>query len=126
MNALTLRHISLAEIIRRCQEEARQTRDKEQGHCFELFQRALGDRQPGAWEAVQQQYQRRVLGWLYKAGVNSTPGVYTWDVTSVVQSWVNDNPNQGLALISASEGTYGWRGFASREASSPAKNPASS
>ena len=68
MNALTLRHISLAEIIRRCQEEARLARDKEQGHCFELFQRGLGDRQPGAWEAVQQQYHRLVLGWLYKTG----------------------------------------------------------
>ncbi len=67
MNALTLRHVSLAEIIRRCQEEARLARDKEEGHCFELFQRALGDRQPGAWEALQQQYQRLVLGWLHKA-----------------------------------------------------------
>ena len=53
-------------------------------------------------------------------GVNSTPGVYTWDVTSLAQSWVNGNPNHGLALTSTSEGTFGWRGFASREASPPA------
>ena len=52
-------------------------------------------------------------------GVNSAPGVYTWDVTSLVQSWVNGNSNQGLALIAVNEGTFGWRGFASREASPP-------
>lgn len=68
MLSLSRRQLSLAEIVRRCQEEARLTRDKEQGHCFELFQRALGDRQPGAWEALQQQYHRLVLGWLHKAG----------------------------------------------------------
>ena len=52
-------------------------------------------------------------------GVNSTPGIYTWDVTSLVQWWVNGNANHGLALVSVSEGTFGWRGFASREASPP-------
>lgn len=41
---------------------------------------------------------------------------YSWDVTSLVQEWVDgDQPNYGVMLRSFSEVTLGWRGFASRE-----------
>jgi hypothetical protein len=48
-------------------------------------------------------------------GVGTAPGYYSWNVTGLVQAWVNGGANNGLALISQSEGTLGWRGFLSRE-----------
>jgi len=57
-------------------------------------------------------------------GIDTTPGYYEWDVTSLVQTWVNGNPNNGLALMSKNEGTViGWRGFASKESVSPSSPP---
>jgi hypothetical protein len=51
-------------------------------------------------------------------GVGTTPQYYGWDVMDLAQTWV-ENPaaNFGLELRSETEGTVGWRGFASREAS---------
>jgi hypothetical protein len=56
-------------------------------------------------------------------GVGKTPAYYSWDVTSLVQTWVNGTPNRGLALMSKNESTLGWRGFASRESTSPPNPP---
>lgn len=72
MDNLSQRLLPLAEIIRRCREEARQARSQEQGFCFEMFQRALTGRDADAWAALQEQYQRLVLTWLQRAG-NVTP-----------------------------------------------------
>jgi len=55
-------------------------------------------------------------------GVGMSLIYYSWDVTSLVQSWVNGAPNRGLALMSKNEVTLGWRGFASRE-STASPNP---
>lgn len=51
------------------------------------------------------------------AGVSKTLQYYAWEVAALAQVWVN-NPasNFGLELRSETEGTVGWRGFASREA----------
>jgi hypothetical protein len=42
---------------------------------------------------------------------------YSWEVTSLVRTWVSSGArsNHGLALWSEDEGLVGWRGFASRE-----------
>lgn len=51
--------------------------------------------------------------------VGTEMGYYSWDVTAMVQDWLQGNkPNYGLALWSYSEELYGWRGFDSRENSS--------
>ena len=49
--------------------------------------------------------------------VGTPAGYYSWDVTSLVRTWVRDGAgsNHGLALWSADEDLLGWRGFASRE-----------
>jgi len=49
--------------------------------------------------------------------VGTTAGYYSWDVTSLVRTWVRDGAgsNHGLALWSADEDLLGWRGFAGRE-----------
>jgi PKD domain/FG-GAP repeat len=48
----------------------------------------------------------------------------SWNVTSLVQTWVDGTPNYGLALSSQDENNLGWRGFASREQTlSSAKPP---
>jgi hypothetical protein len=56
-------------------------------------------------------------------GVGTGLGDYSWDVTSLVQSWLAGMANNGLALWSETENTYGWRGFASRESGSPSSPP---
>jgi len=41
---------------------------------------------------------------------------FDWEITSLAQAWIgNPATNYGLELRSESEGSYGWRGFASRE-----------
>ncbi|OIO90775.1 MAG: hypothetical protein AUK03_12425 [Anaerolineae bacterium CG2_30_64_16] len=56
------------------------------------------------------------------SGVGTGLGYHSWDVTSLVQTWVNGATNQGMALMSKNETTIGWRGFASKE-SAPPPNP---
>jgi hypothetical protein len=56
-------------------------------------------------------------------GVGMTLGYTSWDVTSLVQTWVSGAPNRGLALMSKNESTLGWRGFASKEGASPPNPP---
>jgi hypothetical protein len=55
--------------------------------------------------------------------VGQTSGYYGWDVTGLVQNWVNGMPNYGLALWGYPETTSGWRVFASREYTIPAPQP---
>jgi hypothetical protein len=56
-------------------------------------------------------------------GVGTAASYATWDVTSLVQWWVNGNTNNGLALMSKNEAIVGWRGFASKESTSPLNPP---
>jgi hypothetical protein len=49
-------------------------------------------------------------------GVSTTLKYYDWDIINLAQGWVaNPASNFGLELRSETEGSYGWRGFASRE-----------
>ncbi len=57
--------LSLADVIRACGEEARVERRAESGYCRELFRRALDEHDSEAWAAVDQQYRRLVLRWIY-------------------------------------------------------------
>jgi len=56
-------------------------------------------------------------------GVGTAVGTYDWDVTGLAQSWLDGTANNGLALWSHAETTFGWRGFASRESASPPSPP---
>jgi cell division septation protein DedD len=56
-------------------------------------------------------------------GVAMEMGYYDWDVTGLVQSWLDETANNGLALWSYTESTFGWRGFASQESVSPPRPP---
>jgi hypothetical protein len=47
--------------------------------------------------------------------VGTALNYYSWDVTSLAQTWVQGSPNYGVALISRNESNVGWRGFASKE-----------
>jgi len=80
---------------------------------------------------VDAPWQEMVVVWNTQpgyTGANNVIGVgtglayYSWDVTSLVQTWVNGAADNGLALLSKNETTIGWRGFASRE-STPPPNP---
>ncbi len=49
--------------------------------------------------------------------VGSAQAYYQWDVTGLVQDWLDGAyPNYGLMLQAEPETTLGWRGFSSREA----------
>ena len=49
--------------------------------------------------------------------VDSTNGYYRWEITSLVQEWINgDKPNYGVMLAVETEVPPGYRGFFSREA----------
>ena len=52
-------------------------------------------------------------------GVGLAPMYYSWDVTSLIQMWVNGAVNRGLALLSKHEAWVVYRGFNSKEASGP-------
>lgn len=52
-------------------------------------------------------------------GVGLTPTYYSWDVTSLVQTWVNGAVNHGLALSSKNEALIIYRGFNSKESGGP-------
>lgn len=56
-------------------------------------------------------------------GVGTVMGYYDWDVAGLVQDWIDGTANNGLALWSYTETTFGWRGFASRESASPSSPP---
>jgi hypothetical protein len=52
-------------------------------------------------------------------GVDLIPTYYSWDVTSLVQSWVSGAVNHGLALLSKTEASIMYRGFNSKESGGP-------
>jgi hypothetical protein len=56
-------------------------------------------------------------------GVGTGLDYYDWDTTGLVQGWLNGATNNGLALWSDTESTFGWRGFASQESVSPPAPP---
>src|SRR5687768_13982204 len=58
---------SLDDVVAACQEETRRFRRGERaddGACFELFRRAICDRESRAWEAIIAQYRGIVLAWV--------------------------------------------------------------
>jgi RNA polymerase sigma factor (sigma-70 family) len=57
--------LSLDAVVRGCRDESQRERRHERGFCFELFRRALEDRDQGAWAALDQQYRRLMLTWIY-------------------------------------------------------------
>jgi hypothetical protein len=52
-------------------------------------------------------------------GVGMAPAYYSWDVTSLVQTWVDGAVNHGLALVSKNEPWLVYRGFNSKESGGP-------
>lgn len=65
MTSPVLKSESLDEIIRRCGAEAQRSRTEELGYCFELFRRALEEQVQPAWSAIESQYGRLILKWIY-------------------------------------------------------------
>lgn len=60
----------VAELERRCAEEMARYRSSQPHnprYCYELFRRALAERDEEAWEAVYNQYERLVRSWLGNA-----------------------------------------------------------
>jgi hypothetical protein len=60
----SLRDVPLDDVIQGCRIESGRPRGQEQGYCFELFRRAVEERQQDAWCALDKQYHNLVLRWL--------------------------------------------------------------
>jgi hypothetical protein len=56
-------------------------------------------------------------------GEKTASGYYSWNVTSLVQTWVRGAPNRGFALVSQKEGAPVWHGFASKESDASPPHP---
>lgn len=59
--------IPTPELAQKCREESeryRRGRSDARGHCYELFRRAIVDRDQRAWTAVYEQYRRLVAKWV--------------------------------------------------------------
>ena len=67
MTVRSLADLDLNRVVEQCRQEAKQDRSLEVGYCFELFRRALEDRLDAAWAAIEAQYGRLILTWLYAA-----------------------------------------------------------
>lgn len=65
MHDQPIQQLSLDAIVRACQGEADQRRAAERGFCFELFRRAIEDRNQEAWASIAHQYHRLILRWVY-------------------------------------------------------------
>jgi DNA-directed RNA polymerase specialized sigma24 family protein len=62
-----MNEISTQDLAKLCREESeryRRNQPDDQGHCYELFRRAIVDRDQEAWTAVYEQYQRLVGKWV--------------------------------------------------------------
>ena len=60
-------HLTLEEIAQRCAQETKRYRQGESydpQYCFELFRRAILERDQSAWEMIYVQYQWLVEGWV--------------------------------------------------------------
>lgn len=61
------RHLSIAELQKRCAQETNrfmQGLGGEAWHCFEIFRRALVEKNEGSWEALDNQYRNQVRRWV--------------------------------------------------------------
>src|SRR5689334_1053845 len=64
---MTVRELPLVELARRCREETLRFlggEDRDDRFCFEIFQRAVVDRDDHAWEAIVNQYRGIVLAYV--------------------------------------------------------------
>lgn len=68
-----LARLRLEAVITGCREEQQRARRDELGYCFELFRRALEERDQTAWGAIDAQYRRLLLDWVYAARGAETP-----------------------------------------------------
>ena len=59
-----LSQLSLDTIKISCQKAQVSPMSKDEGHCFELFRRAVDQKSDDAWVAIEAQFQRMVTGWL--------------------------------------------------------------
>jgi RNA polymerase sigma factor (sigma-70 family) len=67
MSQRHLRQLDLSEIAEGCQRESdrfRAGQPGEEGHCFELFRRAIEEDDQDAWSAIYAQYRQLVAKWL--------------------------------------------------------------
>jgi hypothetical protein len=64
---MTVRELPLLELARRCREETLRFLgggDRDDSYCFEIFHRAVVDRDDAAWEAIVVQYRGIVLAYV--------------------------------------------------------------
>jgi DNA-directed RNA polymerase specialized sigma24 family protein len=70
-----LHEVPLVELARRCREETQRFlrgEPRDDGFCFEVFQRAVAGRDDAAWEAIMAQYRGIILAYIGQHSVASS------------------------------------------------------
>ncbi len=96
---MTIGELSLSELARRCREETLRFLgglERNDAFCFEIFRRAVVDRDDGAWEAIVGQYRGIVLAYVGQhsaAAVLREPDDY-WLNRAFQRFWSAVGPNR--------------------------------
>ncbi|MGB0385360.1 MAG: RNA polymerase sigma factor [Ardenticatenaceae bacterium] len=61
---INFQQLSLTTIIQRYDEELQVSREHEVGYGFELFRRAVEDRDTHAWDAIHERHHRLIYSWI--------------------------------------------------------------
>jgi DNA-directed RNA polymerase specialized sigma24 family protein len=96
---MTVRELSLVELARRCREETQRFLgggERDDAYCFEIFHRAVVDRDDAAWEAIVAQYRGIVLAYV---GQHSAAGILRetddfWINRAFQRFWTAVGPNR--------------------------------
>lgn len=101
----SLRQLNLETVIEGCQAESARSRTQERGYGFELFRRALEEKEPGAWAAIDNQYKNLILHWLY----GSTPTLSRQEAKEIgPQAWQKRRLNTGVYATRSTDGGQTW------------------
>ncbi|MGB0385905.1 MAG: RNA polymerase sigma factor [Ardenticatenaceae bacterium] len=65
--------LSLDAVIQGYEDEVQRPREQESGYGFELFRRAIEERNSQAWDVIHQQYNNLIISWIHLATSSKKP-----------------------------------------------------
>lgn len=81
-----MKDLSLEEVVKKCTEESRHSRQEEVGFCFEVFRRAFDDHDAAAWGAIERQYFPLLFNWA-RARTETKEDAETLAREALVKGW---------------------------------------
>ncbi len=86
MDSIDLLHLPIDNVIAGCAWESQLSQAQELGYCWELFRRALDEKDEVAWEGVLFQYKALLLKWIHGAfpGIGEDEADEVFQETTVI------------------------------------------